>query len=159
MGCRKKTDMLGSDPPAQIARQRLVERGGGRNELVVDDVIVTLLAHPAGKLLNDLAISLADGARVRHDSEIQLLQILEQDITVEGKAQLRRIKKMKDDDVIALEAKQAKAFENLLGLIEKVGPEHHQAAPFDLTGDLFENPPNVGFSRWAAIFEGVKNLQ
>ena len=82
--------MLGSAPPAQIARQRLVERGGGRNELVVDDVIVTLLAHPAGKLLNDLAISLADGARVRHDSEIQLLQILEQDIAVEGKAQRPR---------------------------------------------------------------------
>jgi len=119
---------------------------------------VTLLAHPAGKLLNDLSISFANGPRVRHDFQIQLLQILEQDIPVEGKVQFRWIKQMKDDDVISLEAKQTKAFEDLLRLVEQVGHEHHQAAPLDLTRDLFQDLADVGFPRWAAIFEGVKNL-
>src|SRR5262249_15912390 len=158
MGCKKKTDMPGSAPPAQIACKGSVQRGGGCDELIVDDVIVTFLAHPAGKLLNDLSICFPDGARIGHDSEIELLQILEQDIAVEGEAQFRWIKEMKDDDIIALEAKQTTSFEDLLGFIEQVGDEHHQAASFDLASNLFEDLADIGLSRWPAIFEGAKNL-
>jgi len=62
-----------------------------------------------------------------------------------------------DDDVISLEAKQTKAFEDLLGSSSR-SDTSTTSAPFDLTGDLFQDLADVGFSRRAAIFRR-ENLQ
>ena len=54
-------------------------------KLVVDGIIVALLAHLGDELTDDLLVGLADGARIRDNLEIELFQVLEQNIAVEGK--------------------------------------------------------------------------
>ena len=104
-------------------------------------------------------IGLAYSTRIGDDFEVRLFQILEQNVAVKGKIELRLIQKMEDDDVVAFEAKQAKPFENRLRVIEEIGYQNHQAPPFDLAGDLFENSADVGFPARPAILQGVKNLR
>ena len=66
---------------------------------------------------------------------------------------------MKDDDIVALEAKLAQALEDRLGLVEQVGHQDDQATALDLAGDVFENFADVGFAGRAALFQSVEDLQ
>src|SRR6185369_8258410 len=151
--------MDGSTPPAQIACQGLIQRSGGRDLLVVDGVVVALLAQVANKFLHNLLVSAANRPRIGDHVDVRGFEILEQNIAVERKIKLGRVEQVKDDDVVALEAKLAQAFEHQLGVIEQVGHQDDQTAALDLAGKLVENFTDVGFARGAATFQRMEDLQ
>ena len=85
-----------SAAPAQIAHQRLVERRGGGQKLVINRVFVTLLAQVFDKLIHDLAVSGADGLRVRGDPQVQFLDVFEDDVAVKRQIQFGLVEQMNE---------------------------------------------------------------
>src|SRR5215470_3360625 len=85
-------------PPAQVTCQGLIEGRGSRNQLVVNGRVAALFAHLVDELLNDFPIGVANGTRVGDDFEVHRFEILEKNISVEGKIQLRLIQEMKNND-------------------------------------------------------------
>ena len=121
--------------------------------MVIDGAIMALLANVPDELLHHLLIGRADCARIGNDLQIRRFQILEQDIAFKGQVEFGLIEHVKDDDVIALEAKMAQSFKYRVWIIEQVGNQNDQPAPLYLAGDLFENLTDIGIAARTALFQ------
>ena len=113
---------------------------------------MALFAHLFGELFDDLPVGLANRARIGDHVEISGFQVLEQNVAFKRQIELGLVENMEDDDIVAFEAEQAQAFEDLRRFIQQIGDKNDDAAPFDLTGDLFENSADVGFSAGPLVF-------
>src|SRR4030095_3239066 len=128
-----------STSPAQVTGQGSVERRCGGDHLVVDGIIVALFAHVGYEFLDHLPVSRPDGSRVGDHSQVGGFQILKKNIALERQVELCLIQQMKDNDIVASEAKLAQPVKNLLRLVEQIRHQHDQAAPLDLAGDFLED--------------------
>jgi hypothetical protein len=92
---------------------------------------VALLAHLAGELFDDLPVGLANRARVGDHVETSGFHVLEQNVAFKRQIEFGLIEKMKNDDVVAFEAEQAQAFENLRRFVQQIGNQNYDATPFE----------------------------
>src|SRR5262245_1511530 len=107
-----------STSPAQVTGQGSVEGRRGGDHLIVDGVVMALLAHVGDEFIDHLPVSCPDGPWIGDHPQVGGFEIFKQNVAVEGQIELGLIQQMKDNDIVAPEAKLAQSVKNLLRLVE-----------------------------------------
>src|SRR5436190_10632583 len=119
----------------QVAEQRLVQRGGGIQQGVVDAQLRELRSQRVAVFLDERAILFRE--RFGDDGDLlAAFEILERRRLVVAEVHFRRIEHVEHDPVVAAGAQRRDGLEHRLRVFVEVGDEDEEAAPREELGQL-----------------------
>src|SRR6185312_8674177 len=121
----------------EVGEQRAVERLRGVEQRVVGARFADAFGERRGMFTYDLAVLVA---QILGDDGHLLarLQIDEVAGVREGEVDLVRVEQVEDDDVVAAPADLAQRFNDIVGILVKIGDEDDEAAPAQILRELLE---------------------